>query len=90
MDGKTLARIGAIIFVAIALTATALEFVREPEAPETTTSQPAVTHQNKVDPLRQELRRCQALGAAATGDTACLTAWSDNRQRFLGQTPERR
>lgn len=33
MDGKTFARIGAIIFVAVAITATAVELTRKEEAP---------------------------------------------------------
>lgn len=33
MDGKMLARLGAIIFVAIAITATAIEMTREEEVP---------------------------------------------------------
>ena len=33
MDGKTLARVGAIIFVSVAITATAIEMTRKEERP---------------------------------------------------------
>lgn len=33
MDGKTLARIGAIVFVAVAITATAIEMNRKDDRP---------------------------------------------------------
>ncbi len=88
MDGKTLARIGAIIFVAVAITATMLELAREPKAPTDKVSAPALTSSANTNPARQELRRCQGLGEAATRDADCLAAWSENRQRFLGGDPE--
>lgn len=89
MDGKTLARIGAIIFVAVALTATVLELTREPEPQSDAVSAPASTGASDADPARRELRRCQRLGEAATRDRDCLAAWSENRQRFLGTETER-
>ena len=33
MDGKMLARLGAVVFVAVAVTATAIEMTRKEEAP---------------------------------------------------------
>lgn len=89
MDGKTLARIGAIVFVAVAITATVLELTREPQAPAETVSAPALTGSADTDPTRLELRRCQRLGEAAARDADCLAAWSENRQRFLGTGTER-
>ncbi|MCZ4292249.1 putative entry exclusion protein TrbK-alt [Hoeflea alexandrii] len=89
MDGKTLARIGAIIFVAVAITATVLELTRAPQAPKGSVSAPAASASHHADPARRELRRCQRLGEAATRDTDCLSVWSENRQRFLGGEPER-
>ena len=84
MDGKMLARLGAVIFVAIAITATVIEMTRKDDpAPVSTT--PAL--QPPSDPLRATLRRCQQLGETATSDPACLAAWAESRDRFLGRTP---
>ncbi|WP_334151474.1 putative entry exclusion protein TrbK-alt [Hyphomicrobium sp.] len=81
MDGKTLARIGAIVFVAVAVTATAIEMTRKERAPESWDSdRPAAV---AADPLQAELLRCQALGEAGPRDPACLRAWAENRDRFL-------
>jgi conjugative transfer region protein TrbK len=81
MDGKMLAPIGAVVFVAVAITATAIEMSRKEEAPEAWPSgRAAVT---AADPLRDELIRCQALGRAGPRDSACLRAWAENRNRFL-------
>ncbi len=81
MNSKLLARIGAIVFVAIAITMTAVEMSRplEParEAPT------AVAETSATDPLLIELRRCQSLGAAGASDPDCLRAWAENRRRFL-------
>lgn len=89
MDGKTLARIGAVVFVAVAITATVLELTREPAPQLDTVSAPATSGAAATDPARRELRRCQRLGEAATRDRDCLAAWSENRQRFLGTETER-
>ena len=81
MDHKLLARIGAIVFVAIAITMTAIEMSRAPKpAREEPVSEmePAGT-----DPLLAELRRCQGLGAAGAEDRDCLAAWAENRRRFF-------
>ena len=84
MEGKVLARITAVVFVAIAITATVIEMTRE-EAPVPASTAPAL--QPSADPLRATLRRCQQLGEAAAGDADCLAAWAENRDRFLGRTP---
>ena len=81
MDGKTLARIGAVVFVAVAITATVIELTRKDEAPAAT----AVQLRPDVDPLRATLRRCRDMGEGAMRDPLCLRAWSENRDRFLGQ-----
>ncbi len=84
MEGKTLARIGAIVFVAFAITATVIELTREDEP-----AQPALapTLAPSVDPLRAEQRRCQKLGEAAVRDAECLAVWAETRDRFLGRAP---
>ena len=81
MDGKMLARLGAVVFVAVAITATSIEMTRKEETPEAWPSGRAT--QTQIDPLRDELVRCQALGEAGPRDTACLRAWAENRNRFL-------
>ena len=84
MDGKMLARLAAVIFVAVAITAAIIEMTREEDAgsaPSTPTLQPS------TDPLRLEQRRCQELGEAAANDAACLRVWSETRDRFLGRSP---
>lgn len=81
MDGKMLARLGAVVFVAVAVTATAIEMTRNEEKPEAWLSGRA--GQSQVDPLREELLRCQGLGEAGPRDSACLRAWAENRNRFL-------
>jgi len=81
MDGKMLARLGAIVFVAVAITATAIELSRNEEPAESWASDRPATAPS--DPLRDELLRCQALGEAGPRDPACRRVWSENRQRFL-------
>ncbi|MBC3941117.1 putative entry exclusion protein TrbK-alt [Sphingomonas albertensis] len=82
MDTKLLARIGAVIFVAVAITMTAIELSRDPEAgrDETRVARPAAA---SADPLMAELQRCQMLGQAGATDPNCLRAWGENRRRFL-------
>ena len=83
MDGKTLARVGAIVFVAVAITATAIEMNRKDVSPDVLATQgrPATA----PDPLAVELLRCSEIGEAGTRDPNCLKAWAENRRRFLGQ-----
>lgn len=81
MDGKTLARIGAIVFVAVAITATAIEMNRKDDRPEASAGQnrPVATQ----DPLAAELLRCSEIGDVGPRDPGCLRAWAENRGRFL-------
>ncbi|WP_315810794.1 putative entry exclusion protein TrbK-alt [Bradyrhizobium sp. SZCCHNR3107] len=84
MDGKTLARIGAVAFVAVAITASVIELTRKEEATEIrTVSRPLVGDSGS---LRAALRHCRDIGEAAGRDATCLKAWSENRDRFLGTT----
>jgi len=80
MDGKMLARLGAIIFVTIAVTATAIEMTRKQDAP---ASPPARLEQPQRDPLREGQLRCQQLGQQAASDAECLRVWAETRDRFL-------
>ena len=82
MEGKVLARIGAVVFVATAITATVIDMTRQEEPPPVS-ALPAL--QPPTDPLRATLRRCQQLGEAASNEAECLAAWSQSRDRFLGR-----
>jgi conjugative transfer region protein TrbK len=90
MDGKLLARVGAVVFVALAITATAIEMTRKEDEPSSPVSGPMAAA--PADPLRAELIRCQGLGEAGPRDPSCLRVWAENRERFLasGARPMRR
>ncbi|MBR1024671.1 putative entry exclusion protein TrbK-alt [Bradyrhizobium viridifuturi] len=85
MDGKLLARLGAVVFVAVAITATAIEMTRKEEQAPVQASRPS--EDMPADPLRDAQRRCQLLGEAAARDAECLRTWAETRDRFLGVTP---
>ncbi|MBB3871230.1 putative entry exclusion protein TrbK-alt [Brevundimonas mediterranea] len=78
-----LARLAAVVFVAFALTATAIELTRQDDAPPPRSVVTPPAEAAVADPLRVDLIRCQALGEAATSDPACMRAWAENRRRFL-------
>lgn len=81
MDGKTLARLGAIVFVAVAVTATAIEMTRKENA--LIDQSVDLAGPESADPLRAELIRCAGIGEAGPRDPSCLRAWAENRRRFL-------
>lgn len=83
MDTKLFARIGAVAFVAVAITMTALQLREEPvrAVPEVVD----VTDPDS-DPLADQLRRCNAMGEAAARDPDCHAAWAEKQRRFLGKT----
>lgn len=85
MDGKLLARLGAIVFVAVVITVTAIEMTRKEEEPAGQVLRPV--QDAPADPLREAQRRCQLLGEAAARDTECLRTWAETRDRFLGAAP---
>jgi conjugative transfer region protein TrbK len=83
MDGKFLARIGAVVFIAVALTVTAIEMSSKDDEPDAlATRDRSIAPQ---DPLAAELRRCSGIGEAGPRDPGCLKAWVESRHRFLGQ-----
>ncbi len=90
MDGKMFARLGAVVFVAVAITATVVEMNRKEEPPLYRSVGQAATA--SPDPLRDELIRCTLIGEAGARDAACLRAWAENRRRFLapGSRPAER
>ncbi|MEV5023586.1 putative entry exclusion protein TrbK-alt [Sphingobium sp. LMA1-1-1.1] len=83
MDGKAIARIGAVAFVALASVATAIEMNRhdDPQGNVPVQAQPIPER----DPLDAELARCSSIGEAGPRDPSCLKAWAQARRRFLGQ-----
>ena len=82
MEGSALARIAAIVFVAIAIPATVVEIGRDEEVQ---AARPTAPLMPEIDPLRAEQRRCQELGEAAASDPGCLAVWAETRDRFLGR-----
>jgi conjugative transfer region protein TrbK len=82
MDGKMFARLGAVVFVGVAITAAVVEFTRQPAPPDV---RPQARERADAGDLRQQLRRCRDMGEAATRDPACLKVWAENRDRFLKQ-----
>jgi conjugative transfer region protein TrbK len=85
MDGKALARIVAIIFVAVAVTATAVGIIRK-NGP--ASSSPAPPMPLASSALREGLRHCQSLGEAALLISDCSRIWAEQRDRFLGVGPQ--
>ncbi|WP_127562697.1 putative entry exclusion protein TrbK-alt [Nioella ostreopsis] len=85
MEGSVLARIAAIVIVAIAITAALVEMGRD-EAGQAVRPAPLMP---ETDPLRAEQRRCQELGEAAASDPDCLAVWAETRDRFLGRDRDR-
>ncbi|MCP1848160.1 MULTISPECIES: putative entry exclusion protein TrbK-alt [unclassified Bradyrhizobium] len=83
MDGKTLARVGAIVFVAVAITATVIEMNRKDVSTDVLAMQGRPVTASV--PLTTELLRCSEIGEAGTRDPNCLKAWAENRRRFLGR-----
>ncbi|MDW3224198.1 MAG: putative entry exclusion protein TrbK-alt [Paracoccaceae bacterium] len=82
MDGSVLARIAAIIFVAVAITVAVVQMSREDEGQ---VVRPGPVAAPLADPLRAEQRRCQELGEAAASNPDCLAVWAETRDRFLGR-----
>lgn len=86
MEVKALARLAAILFLAIVMTVTLIRMERSGDLPPL----PGRQVQPQVeDPLREGQRRCQRMGEAAAEDAHCLAIWAETRDRFLGRTPER-
>jgi len=81
VDSKTLVRIAAVIFGAIAISAAAVEMTRKGDKTGSAVLEAPVTSRS---PLREGLRHCQVLGEAALRDSGCLRLWAEQRDRFLG------
>jgi len=83
MDGWVFARLAAVVIVAVAVTAAAIQLAREEQSSGLQSSPPTATETPRPDPLRETLRRCRQGGEDATRDAECLAAWDENRRRFL-------
>ncbi|WP_449043473.1 putative entry exclusion protein TrbK-alt [Paracoccus versutus] len=85
MEGKAMARLMAILFLAIVMTVTLIRMERAGDLP----PQPGRPGKSQPeDPLRAGQRRCQRMGEAAAEDADCLRIWAETRDRFLGRTRE--
>lgn len=85
MEVKALARLIAILFLAIVMTVTLIRMERSGDLPALPGRQ---SRSQPEDPLRVGQRRCQQMGEAAAEDADCLAIWAETRDRFLGRTPE--
>jgi conjugative transfer region protein TrbK len=81
MDGKVIARLGAIVFIALVAVVAALEAGRQEDAPIQRSVVPADS--DTFDRLRATLIRCAEIGDAGPRDPTCLRAWAESRRRFL-------
>ncbi len=85
MGGKAMARLIAILFLAIVMTVTLIRMDRSGDLPPLSGRQ--VQPQIEEDPLREGQRRCQRMSEAAAEDADCLAIWGETRDRFLGRDP---
>lgn len=81
MDFKLFVRVGAVTFVAVALTVSLLQMRNERPArmPEVI----AVLAPDG-DPLAARLQACSEMGELALSASDCREAWAEKRRRFLG------
>lgn len=87
MDGWVFARLAAVVIVAVAVTAAAIQLTRDDQSTGPQSSPPTIAETPRTDPMRETLQRCRQLGEAATRDAECLAAWDENRRHFLSPTP---
>lgn len=82
MDGRTLARVAAVIIVAVAGTAAAV-FVAREDRPSNSLGTMSSAPTPPLDSLHATLLHCAELGEGAIHDSDCLAAWAESRRRFL-------
>lgn len=81
MDTRLLARIGAAVFVGLAIASTLAQIGEESAA------RPDPVHDVLVpdgDPLPAQLRACAEMGELALSSPDCRAAWAEKRRRFFG------
>jgi len=74
-----IARAIGFALVAVAIVAATLHFREAPSRLPVHAPSPAAA----IDPLPDELKRCQVLAAQAKDDAACESAWAESRRRFF-------
>ena len=79
MDPKIIARATAVILLAGAVLACALELTWQ----DRTLKSSAQPVPDEIDLPAGELARCKDLGSEAAHDATCKAAWAQNRARFL-------
>ncbi|MEF9600831.1 putative entry exclusion protein TrbK-alt [Paracoccus sp. PXZ] len=84
MGGKAMAKLIAILLLAIVMTITLIRMQQTGDLPPLPGRQ---VQPQAEDPLREGQRRCQQMGEAAANDVECLRIWADTRDRFLGRAP---
>lgn len=70
------------VATAVVIVAAVVHFVHH--SGRVTVSPANAVHLTSNDGLTRELAHCQAIGARAANDTACIAAWAENRRRFFG------
>ncbi|MBR0553532.1 putative entry exclusion protein TrbK-alt [Stakelama marina] len=80
MDTKLLARIGAAVFVGLAVATTIVQLREEPA--------PVRQADRRIwvpdgDPLPAQLRVCAEMGELALSSPDCRAAWAEKRRRFF-------
>jgi conjugative transfer region protein TrbK len=78
-----IARAIGFALVAVAIVAATLHFREAPSRLPVHAPSPAAA----IDPLPDELKRCQVLAAQAKDDAACEAAWAESRRRFFTYQP---
>jgi conjugative transfer region protein TrbK len=83
MNPKVIVRVAAVVVLAGAMLACAIDVARLHRNPEP----PASTAGETSDPSAAELARCKSLGAKASKDPDCKAAWAKSRERFFTPGP---
>ena len=78
-----IARATGFVLVAVAIVAATLHFREATSRLPVHTPSPVAA----IDPLADELKRCQVLAAQAKDDAACEAAWAESRRRFFTYQP---
>jgi conjugative transfer region protein TrbK len=78
-----IARAMGFALVAVGIVAATLHFREAPSRLPVHSPSPTAT----IDPLSEELKRCQVLAAQAKDDAACEAAWAESRRRFFTYEP---
>ena len=81
MDGKLFVRVGAAVFVGLAV---AMTLVQLREGPAVGGAAASGVQLPDDDPLPEQLRACADMGEAALSAPECRAAWAEKRRRFLG------